>query len=597
MKRIGALVILLLIFIPYRIGWTYGIVTATPTRDTISIPFCVLDSMGKAVDLASGDSLYLVVFSPGGSVVYKDSMAYNNTRVKNYDWNAFNGGMSYVLSVRVDSINGTSTAKGVFTYVLTVDDNTGADLTNTFMGQFQIIDTTLDQSLNKIKAMLDTLLKVQDSTEAYDDWMADSSRIDRIMAKVSQDSSFAKTGTSRIWALRGLHVRGTTTGDTAIIADANNGDNSRGFFIRGGNAALQCMATGTTLGIGILGQGSNSGGGMQLVGGSAGDGLLANGFGTNHAGIRAIGYSGSGAVSIMADNGIWAPTITGNLIGRVDSLGDGGIKAFWNKPFSTSFTAGSMGDSLTNATYVQGNAAGLDSAIVQRIANRNLDSAQSITDTVSSGGYLMTLGDSLSCRDGSSLGSGSYPVTITVVDSSSAQVVPGARISVRNLSLTALVALGATGMSGQVQFNLDTGLYILSVLAPGYIFAAYDTVWVNEASYDSVIGSHFDPGSPASADLCRVYGFVYDINGVPLEGVQIMAQLTEGVVRHGTTIISPYMQSVLSDTAGYFYMDLIPSEVLTPTGMKYLISVTYPAGTILKKKIEVPDMATWQLTW
>jgi hypothetical protein len=224
----------------------------------------------------------------------------------------------------------------------------------------------------------------------------------------------AKVGTDQIWQLRGLHIRGTTTGDTALIADANNGNSSRGFFVRGGNAAFECKATGTILGVGILARGSDVsvGVGMQLEpGGTLGDGLLANGYGATHAGIRCASIPGSGN-SFMADDGFWAngATITGNIIGRVDSIGAGGVNAFWNKPYNTSFVAGSMGDSLnnnqfatlaasimgvplgvwnvkfdssgiaagsmgdslTNGSYVQGAASGLDSATVEGAAKAAL---------------------------------------------------------------------------------------------------------------------------------------------------------------------------------------------------------------------------------
>jgi hypothetical protein len=152
-----------------------GIVTATATRDSVSLYFTPLDSMGKGAALASGDSIYLVVFSPGGDVVYKDSMAYNGARVKSYAWQTSSIAPSYILSVRIDSINGTSTSKGVFTYILTVLDKTGASLTSTFAGQFQVVDTTLDLSLNRVRNNYDSLVQnsirikaILDSIQLYD---------------------------------------------------------------------------------------------------------------------------------------------------------------------------------------------------------------------------------------------------------------------------------------------------------------------------------------------------------------------------------------------------------------------------------------------
>ena len=75
------------------------------------------------------------------------------------------------------------------------------------------------------------------------------------------------------------------------------------------------------------------------------------------------------------------------------------------------------------------------------------------------------------------------------------------------------------------------------------------------------------------------------------------AQLTAGVVRHGSLIISPYKRTVISDSSGYFHLDLIPSELLNPSSAEYLISAVYPSGTILKKHLLVPDQSSWLITW
>ncbi|MCP4566122.1 MAG: hypothetical protein GY841_00935, partial [FCB group bacterium] len=156
---------------------------------------------------------------------------------------------------------------------------------------------------------------------------------------------------------------------------------------------------------------------------------------------------------------------------------------------------------------------------------------------------------------------------------------------------------GLTDNDGRAVFNLDVGDHILAATAPGYIFNTFDTMNVTGADNDTIVGYRFNPGSPALADLCRVYGFIHGIGGEPVEGVLITAHLPDGVVRHNSTIISPYKQSVISDSSGYFHIDLIRSTDLTPSGAKYLISATYPAGTVLKKKITVPDLTEWQLSW
>ena len=131
----------------------------------------------------------------------------------------------------------------------------------------------------------------------------------------------------------------------------------------------------------------------------------------------------------------------------------------------------------------------------------------------------------------------------------------------------------------------------------GYIFSVFDTAVVTGADLDSLIGYSFDPGSPAFGDLCRVFGFIYGVNGEPLEDVEVTAQLEESSIRYNNTIISPYYARTATDSSGYFYLDLIPSDNLDPTGKKYTITATYAAGMILKKRVIVPVGESWLISW
>lgn len=194
-------------------------------------------------------------------------------------------------------------------------------------------------------------------------------------------------------------------------------------------------------------------------------------------------------------------------------------------------------------------------------------------------------------------GNGAYSISLTIFDSANSQVVPNVKLSVYSLAMNALLAVGTSNSNGSLAFNLDSGSYITSATAPGYIFPAYDTLLVSGVAADTLSGYRFDPGTPPSGDQCRVYGFIYGVDGRAIEGIRVSAQLIGGVVRRGTTIVSPYKYSAETDSTGYFYLDVIPSSDLNPSGTKYLITATYPAGTVLKKRVEVPDNSSWQLSW
>lgn len=194
-------------------------------------------------------------------------------------------------------------------------------------------------------------------------------------------------------------------------------------------------------------------------------------------------------------------------------------------------------------------------------------------------------------------GTGAYSFQVIAYDSSSGQVVPGVSLALRNIDQTALIGTGRTSSVGVSAFNLDADDYSIVATAPGYLFKPFDTVSVAGAGVDTVKGYPFDPGSPSSPSLCRVWGYLYDVSGVPQTNGEVTASLPAGVGRQGSLLISPFQVSTASDSIGYFYLDLIPSDSLTPIGSLYEITVVMPGGTVLRKRLTIPDSSDWQLAW
>jgi len=266
-------------------------------------------------------------------------------------------------------------------------------------------------------------------------------------------------------------------------------------------------------------------------------------------------------------------------------------QAVWDEDTSGHQSTGSYGLMLKDTAAYQGSASGLTAA---ELADSVWDEMQLGHTTAGSFGFYL---DGPISGVESPTGTGIFPVTLTAFDSLNDQVIPGVRMSVYNAQLDALLAVGLSSTEGAASLNLDAGIYVISAFAPGYIFEVYDTIIVTGAADDTISAARFDPGDPSSPELCRVYGFLYGIDGRPMEGVTVAAELSDGVVRHNSMIISPYRRAVLSDSAGYFYLDLIPSGDLDPAGAKYSISALDASGTILKKKLTIPDSTSWQLAW
>ena len=142
--------------------YSYGIVTNTATRDSLSIPFYILDSLGRPVDDATGDSVFITIISPGGAEVYQDSMLFTDGRIIETAIEDY--GNAYVLMDRVSDLDGSSTADGVFTYLLLVHDQS-LGLQTPYCGQFQIINTTLESALDSIGLTYNAVDAVRDSVQ------------------------------------------------------------------------------------------------------------------------------------------------------------------------------------------------------------------------------------------------------------------------------------------------------------------------------------------------------------------------------------------------------------------------------------------------
>ena len=108
--------------------------------------------------------------------------------------------------------------------------------------------------------------------------------------------------------------------------------------------------------------------------------------------------------------------------------------------------------------------------------------------------------------------------------------------------------------------------------------------------------TQFDPGSPENLDLCRVYGWVYDISGDSLSGIEITAEIPRSYhpVKHGNVVITPFSTSDTTDSSGYWHIDLIPSSDLSGTA-QYMFTVKYSSGVIYRTQTTVPDSSSWQL--
>ncbi len=154
-----------------------------------------------------------------------------------------------------------------------------------------------------------------------------------------------------------------------------------------------------------------------------------------------------------------------------------------------------------------------------------------------------------------------------------------------------------TDVDGELVLTLDSGNYWLEITANNYN-QTKDTITVPlGGNSDTLFMSMFDPGGPPDPDLCRVYGWVYDIGGDSLAGIEVTAEIPRAYhpAKYGNVVITPFSKSTVTDSTGYWYLDLIPTSSLSNSQSKYMFTIKYQTGVIYRLESEVPDQSGWQL--
>jgi len=543
-----------------------------------SLTFNILNLLPSGNPADKLDSSYLTVYkSHTNDVVFRDSAV--GAAMTGVDSFIIGGDAVYYFHRAVSDIDGSG-GHGVYSYSFTAVHSDSGMRTQT-IGQFQVTGWELDDigdssglaainsdnALDSLHLIIDSLTAALDTLQNQDDWVSSfDSRTDVVVTSDTTSTGRGLVtysgGSDSTMLLKRLAIIGANSTSASLYVE-NSSDNSPAvFFDADGSGAA-------TTGLRIDG---NAGCGMYITG-NAMD-IALEGSGAVHGAVDSVRY-----VSIEA-----ADTIANRVLedsasyhGDASGLTAGDIWTYNERTI--------LGGWIDSNKTEQGG----DSTLLARSVWNTPQDNHSLPGTF--GKYLDTE------ISGIGSGSGLYAYTLMVIDSGIGQIVPGVSLSVRNIEQSGLIATGRTDAAGIVNFNLDADSFIVIPFSPGYIFESYDTLLVSGTGIDSVFGYRFDPGEPSDPDLCRVYGFVYDIEGNPESDAVVTAWLPAGVTRAGTGIISPLQIETTTDESGYFYLDLIPGPQLLPDTAEYEISITLSNGTILRERVVVPDQGSWILAW
>ncbi|MCI0531020.1 MAG: hypothetical protein L0Y74_03610 [candidate division Zixibacteria bacterium] len=197
----------------------------------------------------------------------------------------------------------------------------------------------------------------------------------------------------------------------------------------------------------------------------------------------------------------------------------------------------------------------------------------------------------------SGAGSGSNQLTLTVKRSSDGTPLNAVEVQVLNQAQSATEGLLTSNSTGNAVFALNNGIYKIRLFRPGYVFTVPESVIVTQSESATFYGSEFDPGTPPTPELCRVYGYVRDINNLPAVGAKVEASIRTVPLRYQNVIVSPYYKTTVTDNNGYWFMDLFPNQILNPDDTKYKFNIQAPNGSVLRIEAIVPDQASWELSY
>jgi len=198
-------------------------------------------------------------------------------------------------------------------------------------------------------------------------------------------------------------------------------------------------------------------------------------------------------------------------------------------------------------------------------------------------------------------GTGSNTHIVRVYDTLNSVYVPGAVVSIYSMGGTS-EAVKPTNSSGEYSFNLSLDSFKFVADFIGYEFET-DTTLVagNDTTVIEGKQAWSAPSVPSSANLCKVYGILYDNKGDAIPGAEIQFVCPTKVVDTcSDAIILPYTIVTGTNDTGYFEQELLMSSCIDNQAYKVVIIVNNEYGHMERKEetLVIPsDSTTYRLKY
>lgn len=177
-------------------------------------------------------------------------------------------------------------------------------------------------------------------------------------------------------------------------------------------------------------------------------------------------------------------------------------------------------------------------------------------------------------------GSGVEVVTIELLNSVTSAPLIDALINVYDAAGVTLITFGRTDSSGQFEFNLDEGDYVLRFFSVGVSFDVENLTVPSGGGLFTYYGTAIVVSPPADPTLCRLYADLITMSGIAIEDFKIT--VTNEFDPNSDAGLRPVenYQEHFTDAAGHVEIDLV-------RGLN--VRVAFPT-TKLTRNIIVPDV-------
>ena len=368
MKR---LLILGLLFVPCSVSASvFGIVNnpapASVTSEGIfTLPLPLTDSTGNFANAAAGDSLWIIVKDPQGTTAVNSIVALADARIIGVTQGSRT---QYFFRDTIANMDGSTAVNGTYTWIFWFFDKTTANIGTPFTGSFQLyITRRLSTTFDFVDAATTSRLAPTVASRTLDITAGGEAGIDLDNATGTLGTAHfdAAYFTASLFAASAITATVAPNLDAAISSRLAPTVAARTLDITaGGEAGIDLDNATGTLGT------AHFDAAYFTAALFAADAITATVLATDAVGAAEFSAAAGDEIALI----IWnydSSTVTGlagsamgkhtlnRLNASVGSRSSHSALDVWNTAFATGFTAGTMGDSLNNASYVQGSASGL----------------------------------------------------------------------------------------------------------------------------------------------------------------------------------------------------------------------------------------------